>query len=233
MQQLQHFTRRMMEGVIADHTNRTEHDRHCCALADEYSSRLAVAAPEPATAPAAKVPAPRAVPGPPRPITPPMARYIRGLRRKIAMDLLSPKHRGWVETVYNGDEILMEDGRELLDAMISLADRTSEARRFPEPSYIPEEGPYQVGDDVYLVVTGKETGRRYAKKFDPETCKFYYAGQQPFDLLTADCRMTADEAKVFADLYRVCCNCGRRLTKAHSKDLGYGPTCAENQGWPY
>jgi hypothetical protein len=231
-QQLQSFTRRMMERTVQAHSTATEHDRHCCQLAHEYAARLGTEAPA-SPAPQA-VPTPRKAPAPfVRPITPAQARYIRNLRRKISMELLSPKHRGLVDVVCNGDEINIDDARELLEAMVSLADQTPSVRSRLEPSYIPEEGPYKVGDDIFLVVTAKETGRRYAKQFNPETCKFFYAGQRPFGRLTQDCRMTAEDAKQFGDLYKCCCSCGRHLTKDHSKDLGYGPTCADNNGWPY
>jgi hypothetical protein len=233
-QQLQSFTRRMMERTVQAHSTATEHDRHCCQVAHEYADRLGM---QRTAIPAAKVPAPRSTPGPAPiavlPISPAQARYIRNLRRKISLELLSPQHRLLVDQVCNGDEITRHNAGDLLEAMISLADQTPSARSRPEPSYIPEEGPYKVGDDIFLVVTAKETDRRYAKQFNPETHKFFYAGQRPFGRLTQDCRMTAEDAKQFGDLYKCCCSCGRHLTKDHSKDLGYGPTCADNNGWPY
>jgi hypothetical protein len=235
-QQLQSFTRRMMERTVEAHSTRTEHDRHCCQLAHEYSDRLGTrTAPAPQAAP--KLPAPRPAFQAPaadvRPISPAQARYVRGLRRKVALELLSPQHRVWVETVVNGDEIRLTDANDLLEAMISLADRTPSVRRLPEPAYIPEEGPYQIGDDIYLVVTGRETGRRYAKQFNPDSGKFFYLGQRNFDDLTEDRRMTAEQAAAFALLYGKCCNCDKRLTKKVSLEHGYGPVCAEKNGWPY
>lgn len=233
-QQLQSFTRRMMEGVITAHSIRTAHDKHCCQVAYEYTVRLSgktSSVPQGASKPSGTVPAPAPIDV--RPITPAQAKYIRNLRRQVALGLLSPQHRSWVETVSNGDEIRFNEARDLLEAMVSLADRTPSARRFPEPSYIPELGPYKIGDDVYLVVKVKDGDRRYAKRFNTNSHKFEYAGQKPFDLLTEDGRMTAQDAKEFGDLYSVCCNCGLRLTKRHSQDLGYGPVCAERNNWPY
>lgn len=237
-QQLQNFTRKMMEGVIETHSTRIQHDNHCCQLAREYSARLGLglgpgALPAPRTAPEVtkKTAAPSSEPV--LPLSPAQARYIRSLRRKVSLNLLSPQHRSWVNTVCDGDEIAFKDARGLLEAMVSLADQTPGVRRRPEPAYIPEVGPYQVDDTVYLVVTAKDGDHRYAKEFNPASRKFMYAGQHPFDLLTVDRMMTAEQAKAFGDIYTVCCNCGRRLTKPHSKDLGYGPTCAEHRGWPY
>lgn len=229
-QQLQGFTIRMMQGVVDAHATRTEHDHYCCKLAAEYAARL-----RPET-----LPAPRTSPRPPapskknegRPLTEPMAKYLRGLRRQISLELLSPRHRELLALVMKGEEILFEDARQMIEAMKSLADK-SISSRYVEPAYIPEEGPYQVGDAVYLVVTGRETNRRYAKKFNTKSGKFEYYGQSPFSMLTADRRMTAEQAKVFGDLHCTCCNCGKRLTKQISKDYGYGPVCADKNGWPY
>jgi hypothetical protein len=239
-QQLQTFTRKMMERTVQAHSERTEHDKHCCQLAHEYAARLGMeTTPSPQEAPRAAqtVPAPRATTEVTttlvRAMSPAQARYIRNLRRKISLDLLSPEHRIWAKTVCDGDEITLKQAQELLEVMVSLSDQTPSARSKPEPAYIPEEGAYQVGDDVYLVVTSKDSGRRYAKQYLTGGDKFVYAGQSPFDMLTYDRLMTAEQAKQFADTYKRCCRCTRRLTKARSKDLGYGPTCAELMNWPY
>jgi hypothetical protein len=166
-------------------------------------------------------------------MTLPQGKYIRSLRKKVALDLLSPRHRDLVNQVVNGDEITRKDASDLIEVLKSHADQTVDTR-YVEPSYIPEEGPYWIDEEnIYLVVTGRDTGRRYAKKFNPSTCKFYYVGQAPFRLLTADRRMDAMQAKVFGDLYCTCCNCGKLLTKPKSKDHGYGPVCAERNNWPY
>lgn len=239
-QQLQDFTIRMMRSVVEAHATRTVHDSHCCTLAAEYAARLGIKATSSAI-PAQATPKDRPVPTPPapkapeqdrRPLTEPMARYIRTLRKKISLTLLSPRHRELTQMVLDGDEILFSDARQLIEALKSLVDQSPDAR-FVEPAYVPEVGPYRVGDDFYLVVTGRETNRRYAKKFNPDTEKYFYVGQAPFAKLTAECLMTAEEAKAFGMLYGKCCNCGRKLTTKKSKDWGYGPDCAEYRGWPY
>lgn len=238
-QQLQTFTRRMMERTVEAHSERTRHDKHCCQLAHEYAARLgAVATPVPqATPQTGSVIRPRSkadlAPVEVQEMSPRQARYIRNLRKKIPLELLSPQHRIWVTAVCDGDEITLKNAQQLLEAMVSLADQTLSARRKPEPAYIPEEGAYQVGEDVYLVVTSRETEHRYAKQYLPGPDRFVYAGQAPFEMLTYERLMTAEQAKAFADAYKRCCRCAKRLTKTHSKELGYGPTCAELMGWPY
>lgn len=233
-QQLQDFTLRMMTNVVEQHRNRPTHDHHCCALANEYAARLSMETPKtsiPTPAPSRPVSASSAQAR--KPFTQPMAKYINSLRKRVALELLSPRHRDLVLRVGKGEEILYSDASDLIETLKSHADQTVNTR-YVEPSYIPEEGPYKVDEETfYLVVTSKDTGRRYAKKFNPNTRKFLYVGQAPFRLLTLDRRMSAIDAKVFGDLFSVCCNCGHRLTKKVSIDHGYGPICAERNGWPY
>lgn len=44
--------------------------------------------------------------------------------------------------------------------------------------------------------------------------------------LTADMRMTIEQAKAFGALYGTCCVCGRTLTDERSIADGIGPVCA-------
>lgn len=45
--------------------------------------------------------------------------------------------------------------------------------------------------------------------------------------------MTTDEAASFGRLHSFCCNCARDLQDDRSLAAGYGPDCAENNGWWY
>jgi len=45
--------------------------------------------------------------------------------------------------------------------------------------------------------------------------------------------VTPDEAARFGKTYGVCINCNRALSDDRSIAVGYGPVCAENQGWPW
>lgn len=57
-----------------------------------------------------------------------------------------------------------------------------------------------------------------------QKAKFMYA-LGAIKALTADMKMTMDEAKAFGVQYGVCCACGRTLTNAKSVELGIGPVC--------
>lgn len=45
--------------------------------------------------------------------------------------------------------------------------------------------------------------------------------------------MTQDEATAFGRLHSFCCNCAKDLDDDRSVAAGYGPTCADNNGWHY
>jgi len=46
-------------------------------------------------------------------------------------------------------------------------------------------------------------------------------------------KMTQDEARAFGRLHCFCCNCARDLNDDRSVAAGYGPDCADNNGWHY
>jgi hypothetical protein len=92
------------------------------------------------------------------------------------------------------------------------------------------EGFYCVGVDYYKVQTSKTTGKRYAKIWTGSAWSYNAGGV--YKLTLAD-KMTAEQAAMFGHKTGSCINCHKVLTKKHSQDLGYGPVCAENNGWPY
>lgn len=133
-QQLMSFTRRMMEQVIETHSVRTLHDGHCCALADEYASRLGMettsspAQPEtPETfspAPAPKPPAQRK----PRPAqedkeaTDRQLDYILSLGRRVSPNLISPAHRTMLQHVREGFGLKAQEASDLIESMKAQVD---------------------------------------------------------------------------------------------------------------
>lgn len=46
-------------------------------------------------------------------------------------------------------------------------------------------------------------------------------------------RLTQEEAAELGRTYGFCCNCGRELSEDTSLAVGYGPECANNNGWYY
>lgn len=104
------------------------------------------------------------------------------------------------------------------------------------------EGYYKMGDLYYKVVRAVHgSGNLYAKvmividKTDGSGDKKGRWDYVPGVIKQLDSSMalTPELAKEFGDLYAVCVMCGSTLTREESKDRGYGPTCADNNGWPY
>lgn len=92
----------------------------------------------------------------------------------------------------------------------------------------PEEGLYQVGDDVYKVQANRATGsgrNLYAKQMNLETGEFHYVGKKPFHLLTSDTKMSVEEAGRYGKLYGRCIRCGKELTDEFSIANGLGKIC--------
>jgi hypothetical protein len=77
---------------------------------------------------------------------------------------------------------------------------------------------------IYKVQASRETGRLYAKHLDVAERKFEFeAGAMRH--LTAEMRMTVEEAKAFGVEYGFCVVCGKFLTDARSVAQGIGPVC--------
>ena len=60
-----------------------------------------------------------------------------------------------------------------------------------------------------------------------------YLGKKPLRFIKPEYRLTQEQAKQFGLVYSFCCNCTRDLTREESIHVGYGPTCAKNNGWWY
>lgn len=140
MAQLQMFTRKMMERVIAAHVTRTMHDGNCCELAAEYASVLASettpAQPQvPATfredlfpesgITTTKPPAQRkASPGlqETKMASDRALDYILSLGRRVSLNLISPAHRDLLQKVRNGHTLKAREASELIEALKAQTD---------------------------------------------------------------------------------------------------------------
>lgn len=112
------------------------------------------------------------------------------------------------------------------------------ARTSPGPRADLEAGMYRTpGGDIYKVQAAVHgSGRLYAKKLvaldvpretsggKVRTHEFVYAAKAIYTL-TADMRMTLDEAKRWGALYGTCCVCAATLTDEKSIANGIGPKC--------
>ena len=126
-----------------------------------------------------------------------------------------------------GQHELTEANRRSLDAAFARGINKREAsdiinwlKALPRKSTRPAvenvnlEGMHKVGDRIFKVqVAVHGSGNLYAK------------GAMRF--LSADTKMTLEEAKQFGALYGTCCVCGRTLTNEDSIEAGIGPVCAK------
>lgn len=95
-------------------------------------------------------------------------------------------------------------------------------------------GLYRLGDDIVKVyiTQNRRLGTKVLTLTDEGRASFVY---QPglMSRLTADMRLTADEARAFGRQHSICCACGQLLEDDRSIAAGYGPYCAEKYGWTY
>lgn len=89
-----------------------------------------------------------------------------------------------------------------------------------------EVGMYRLDNgDIYRVQRSRESGRLYAKKLDWANNSFVFESGA-MRLITADDRMTLDEAKAWGVETGICCVCSAFLTDEKSVRAGIGPVCA-------
>ena len=87
------------------------------------------------------------------------------------------------------------------------------------------EGMYRDANGViYKVQESRQTGRLYAMSLDVAERKFIYE-QGAMRHLSAEMRMSIDEAKAFGVQYGFCVVCGKFLTDPASVAQGIGPVC--------
>lgn len=93
------------------------------------------------------------------------------------------------------------------------------------------DGLYRMADGTIakVQIAKNGSGNLYAKRLVVGEGFAYEPGL--IRRLTADMRMTLEEAAEFGKLYGVCCVCGRDLTDEASIAAGIGPVCAGRQEW--
>jgi hypothetical protein len=88
-----------------------------------------------------------------------------------------------------------------------------------------EQGMYQVAGAIYRVQASRETGNLYAKRLN--TAGGFDYEQGAIRKLSADDKMTLEQAKAFGVETGLCCVCGAFLTDSKSVAQGIGPVCAK------
>jgi hypothetical protein len=145
------------------------------------------------------------------PATPKQISFLTSLASEREYDLAERKSAGL--TVREASELI-----EFLLAMPKPASRVS----FVEL----ELGMYRLANgDIYRIQRSRESGRLYAKKLDWANNTFVFE-QGAMRLITADDRMTLDEAKAWGVETGICCVCSAFLTDPKSVSAGIGPVCA-------
>lgn len=98
------------------------------------------------------------------------------------------------------------------------------------PLPVSEEGIYFTDNTYFKVVFNLEGTRLYAKTWDGDEWAY---DRGAIHRLTADMKVTAEQAAQFGALTGACVFCSRRLTDERSVTVGYGPVCADKAGLPW
>lgn len=160
-----------------------------------------------------------------RPASEKQVRYIESLAQQ--RDWQGLGHAAEVITsVLAGTEIAMSDAGPTIDALL-------QAPTVAKPKVqVGEEGLYFLDGEYYKVQRAVHgSGRLYSKKFNREDECWNRGGQ--LGKLTAEHKLTAEQASEWGALYGKCISCFLPLTDERSIAHGYGAKCAENNGWPY
>lgn len=185
------------------------------ALIDRLLGRPMAAASAPAAAPAARLASDKQM------------GFLKRLIAERDYFSLVPADRTKVDFV-NGGGVPTAKGA---SALIDVLTGTAYAPKAQQPVEAPLElGMYRKADGtLYRVYPGRESGRLLAKRLIlPEVAgdkaTFEYAGLAS-RFVSADERMTLDEAKAFGHQFGICCVCGALLTDPESVERGIGPVC--------
>ena len=115
--------------------------------------------------------------------------------------------------------------------VVARVERPAAVPAAPKPAPVElEAGIYRVGDDWFKVQKAVHgSGNMYAKRLvvtSPGEATFEYA-PGAIRNITADHKVSLEEARQFGHVYGVCCNCGATLTDEKSIVAGIGPVCAK------
>jgi hypothetical protein len=98
---------------------------------------------------------------------------------------------------------------------------------------ITQDGWYKVGDDIFKVQKAVHgSGQLYAKRLvvsGPGEAEWVYEPGM-VRRLTADQRLSVEDAAAFGRLYGICAVCGTTLTDESSIERGIGPVCIKRLG---
>lgn len=119
----------------------------------------------------------------------------------------------------------------LSDKQMDAVERNMARPARPQnPNPVTEVGMYRDADGtIYRVKQSRESGNLYAMQFFPEAVtkseRLKYA-RGVIARLTADQRMSVEDAQRVGAQFGICCVCGAELTATESVANGIGPVCA-------
>lgn len=156
--------------------------------------------------------------------------------RKLVADRFNDEQSAQWEYAYPA--LTTETASQTIDHLLKdvpkLATPQSEAVEIEDGVYL-KDGHY-----LKVVHAIHGSGHQYAKVLVPavdedgkKVFSWEYLGKAPLATLSADDKLDAEQAKEFGLLYGCCINCARGLTRDESIYVGYGKTCAKNNGWFY
>lgn len=107
------------------------------------------------------------------------------------------------------------------------------APEVPKRTQDPEVGVYVNPENGTLVrvYIGRQSGRLNGKINTGGG--WVWTGRKDFAVCTPENRITAEQAAAYGHKNSECVFCGISLEDSRSTEVGYGPTCAENNGLPW
>jgi hypothetical protein len=117
-----------------------------------------------------------------------------------------------------------EDASRLIESLLASPRKSAEAGK-PAKAFVAEVGMYRTeAGEIFKVQASRESGNLYAKRLTPNGFEYE---QGAIRKLSADDKMTIEQAKAFGVATGVCCVCARELTDQQSVEAGIGPVCAK------
>lgn len=164
--------------------------------------------------------------------------FISDLYSAIDPDNAAESMLSLREAIEAGEGPSKADATKFIKGLIATRDKKraeTRAQQAPAPKAQPaqqdtsglDEGFYRAEDgSIYQVVQARHGSHLLAKRLNPETGAFDYAGAARRFVKPAQ-RMTLEDAKAYGKQTGSCMVCGRKLTAAASVEAGIGPVCAK------
>lgn len=137
-------------------------------------------------------------------------------------------------------EKLRAGGYSSAEASRAITELLTMPRKAVSPAYSPTPtvevpiGMHELNDIIFKVYKTRN-GHIVTKELViwDDKPSFEYRGKAGLKGLSDDTRLSDEAAAKFGRTYGICVRCARHLTDERSIAVGYGATCASNEGWYY